>query len=58
MRQCICTLLPAHVNVLVTYGNTDSAGATSPLNPALTAHATRVRELVGLILSLPQWQFQ
>ena len=52
------TLLPEHVNVLVTYGNTDANGAASTLNPANSTHATRVRELVGLILSLPQWQYQ
>ena len=52
------TLLPEHVNVLVTYGNTDAAGAASTLDPANSAHATRVRELVGLILSLPHWQYQ
>ncbi len=52
------TLTPEHVNVLVTYGNTDTAGNPSVLNPANSAHAARVRELVGLILSLPQWQYQ
>lgn len=52
------SLLPEHVNVLVTYGNTDANGNPSTLNPALTAHAARVRELVGLILSLPHWQYQ
>ncbi|HAV61692.1 MAG TPA: hypothetical protein DCY13_04920 [Verrucomicrobiales bacterium] len=52
------TLLPQHVNLLVTYGNTDANGNPSTLNPANSAHATRVRELVGLILSLPHWQYQ
>jgi uncharacterized protein (DUF1800 family) len=52
------SLLPEHVNVLVAHGNTDFNGNPSTLNPALAGHAARVRELVGLILSLPHWQYQ
>jgi hypothetical protein len=52
------SLRPEHVSVLVAYGNTDANGNPSTLNPSLAGHATRVRELVGLILSLPHWQYQ
>lgn len=52
------TLLPEHVNILVNYGNTAPNGTASPLDPTNSSQASRVRELVGLILSLPQWQYQ
>ena len=52
------TLTPEHVAVLVEYGDTATNGTPSTLNPANSAHAARVRELVGLILSLPHWQYQ
>ena len=52
------TLRPEHVSVLVTYGNTAVNGSPSTLDPANGNHAARVRELVGLILSLPHWQYQ
>jgi uncharacterized protein (DUF1800 family) len=52
------TLQPEHINVLVTYGNTAFNGTPSTLDPTNGNHAARVRELVGLILSLPHWQYQ
>jgi len=52
------TLLPEHINVLVTYGNTATNGTPSVLDPANASQAARVRELVALILSLPHWQYQ
>ncbi|MBI1175861.1 DUF1800 family protein [bacterium] len=52
------TLMPEHISILVDYGNTAANGTPSTLDPTNTAHAARVRELVGLILSLPQWQYQ
>src|SRR5690606_11376550 len=52
------TLRPEHVSVLVTYGNTAVNGSPSTLDPANGNHAARVRELVGLILSPPHWQYQ
>ncbi len=43
---------------LVEFVSTDSRYNALPLNPARSSYERRVRELVGLMLSLPHWHFQ
>ncbi len=51
-------LSAANRRVLLTFATTDDNGNPLPFDPARTDYATRLRELVGLILSLPQWHYQ
>ncbi|MCC6232593.1 MAG: DUF1800 family protein, partial [Verrucomicrobiales bacterium] len=44
--------------LLIRFGTTDDAGNPLPLEPNRSDYAARVRELVGFILSVPQWHFQ
>jgi uncharacterized protein DUF1800 len=53
------TLSPANKDLLLQHLTTDEDGNPSPLDRANTEdYQRRVQELVGLILSLPQWHFQ
>jgi len=53
------TLSEDNKNLLLQYLTTDENGAPKPLDPADAADFEgRVRELVGLMLSLPQWHYQ
>lgn len=51
-------LSAAHKTVLINFATTNSAGQSTPLIPGNNDYLPRVRELVGLILSLPHWQYQ
>jgi hypothetical protein len=51
-------LSPADRALLLDYVTTDDAGTPLPLVPGRADFTRRVRELTGLILSLPQWQIQ
>ncbi len=44
--------------LLINFATTDDLGAPLPLDPSRSDYAARVRELVGLILSMPQWHYQ
>jgi hypothetical protein len=44
--------------LLIKFASTDDAGAPLPLDPQKSDYEARVRELVGLILSMPQWHYQ
>ncbi len=44
--------------LLVKYATTDDAGNPLPFAPTRSDHVARVRELVGIILSMPQWHYQ
>lgn len=46
-----------HIDLLVGFGDSTTSGP-SVLDPTNSGHHSRVRELVGLILSLPHWQYQ
>jgi len=48
----------ANQQVLVDFATTDVAGNPLPLEPARADFAPRLRELVGMIFSMPQWHFQ
>ncbi len=48
----------ANKEVLLKFVTTDDLGAPLALDPARANYETRVRELVSLILSMPQWHFQ
>src|SRR5690606_3897117 len=48
----------ANRDVLLTFANTDVNGAPLPLDPSRTDYEGRIRELVSLILSNPQWHYQ
>jgi len=53
------TLSEANRNLLLEYLMTNEDGAAEPLDRAdSAAFQRRVQELVGLMLSLPQWHFQ
>ncbi len=52
------SLPAASKQVLVDFANTDVAGNPLPFLPTRTDFATRLRELVGMIFSMPQWHFQ
>jgi hypothetical protein len=53
------TLTDDSRNLLLQYLTTDDNGAPKPLDPAdVEDFRDRVRELVGLMLSLPQWHYQ
>ena len=53
------SLSPANRELLLQYLSTDESGAAVPLNVRNAApFEQRVRGLVGLMLSLPQWHYQ
>lgn len=52
------TLTPDNVTQLIEFLSTDVDGKPSPLIPGSADYLTRMREFVGLLLSLPQWNFQ
>jgi len=52
------SMAPANRSLLIQFATTDDAGNPLPLVPTRSDFAGRVRELVGLILSMPQWHFQ
>ena len=45
-------------NILLKFVNTNVAERPKSLDPAAADYTQKVQELVGLILSMPQWQFQ
>lgn len=51
-------LTTANRELLIRFATTDDAGNPLPFAPARADYATRVRELVGMILSMPQWHYQ
>lgn len=48
----------ANRDLLLKFVTTDDAGNALPLDPARGDYEARVRELTGLILSMPQWHYQ
>lgn len=52
------TLPEAHRRILTAFADTDSRGNPRPLDPRRSDFERRVSTLVGLILSLPHWQYQ
>ncbi len=44
--------------LLAQFAGTDEAGRPKPLDPKAADYISRVQDLVGLILSLPEWQYQ
>jgi uncharacterized protein (DUF1800 family) len=52
------TLAPSNRTLLIQFATTDEAGNPLPLTPNRADFQNRVRELVGLVLSMPQWHFQ
>ncbi len=44
--------------ILLDFVNSNIVGRPKKLDPASSTYLDRVQELVGLILSMPQWQFQ
>ncbi|MGE3165562.1 MAG: DUF1800 family protein [Planctomycetota bacterium] len=45
-------------SLLLEFVETNNSGQPQALDPAATDYAQRVRNLVGLLLSMPQWHFQ
>ncbi len=45
-------------NILLKFVNSNAAERPKNLDPASADYTKKVQELVGLILSMPQWQFQ
>lgn len=52
------TLGEQNIQLLVQHAETDDSGSPRPLVPTARDYASRVRDLIGLILSAPHWQFQ
>ncbi len=52
------TLSPANRNLLIEFVTTDEEGTPRPLVPGRAEYFRRVEDLVGLLLSSPQWHFQ
>ena len=52
------TLSMANRNLLLEYATTSDTGADSPLVRGRADYIPRVQQLVGLMLSMPQWHFQ
>ena len=44
--------------ILLSFVNSNMVGRPQKLDPASSTYLQRVQELVGMILSMPQWQFQ
>ena len=51
-------LAPSNRDLLITFATTNDNGDPLPLDPARTDYQGRVRELVSLILSMPQCHYQ
>ncbi len=51
-------LAPANRSLLIQFATTDDSGNPLPMSPDRADFARRVRELVGLILSMPPWHYQ
>lgn len=51
-------LSASNKQILVDFASTDDTGKPLPFDPARSDYPTRLRELVGIVLSLPQWHFQ
>jgi hypothetical protein len=52
------SMSPSNRDLLIRFATTDDAGVPLALDSQRADYATRVRELVGLILSMPQWHYQ
>jgi uncharacterized protein (DUF1800 family) len=52
------TLSSANRSLLLEFLNTDYNGNALPFNRSRSDFRMRVQELIGLMLSMPQWQFQ
>lgn len=52
------SMSPANRDLLIRFATMDDNGNPLALDPQRNDYATRVRELVGLILSMPQWHYQ
>jgi uncharacterized protein (DUF1800 family) len=52
------TLGEENIQLLVHYAETDDNGEPLPLEPGNSDYASRVRELIGLVLSAPHWHYQ
>ena len=52
------TLPEANRLQLIEYAETDDNYNSRSLNPSRSDYDRRVRELIGLMLSMPQWHFQ
>ncbi len=48
----------ANRRILVDFATTDDTGKPLPFDPSRSDYAARLRVLVGMILSAPQWHFQ
>ena len=44
--------------ILLNFVNSNTVGRPKKLDPASSTYLQQVQELVGMILSMPQWQFQ
>ncbi len=51
-------MAPSNRHLLIEFATTDEQGNPLPLDPARSDYERRVRELVGLVLSMPQWHYQ
>jgi uncharacterized protein (DUF1800 family) len=51
-------MAPSNRQLLIQFATTDEQGSPLPLDPSRNDYQRRVRELVGLILSMPQWHYQ
>ena len=51
-------LTEAEKCIVIDYLETDLDGFPWPLDPDANDYETRIRDMVGFMLSLPRWQFQ
>jgi len=51
-------MAPSNRSLLIGFATTDEQGNPLALTPARNDYQRRVRELIGLILSMPQWHYQ
>jgi len=51
-------LTEAEKCIIIDYLETDLDGLPWPLDPDANNYETRIRDMVGFMLSLPRWQFQ
>ncbi len=52
------SLTEAEKCVVIDYLETDLDGMPWPLDPDASSYLTRIRDMVGFMLSMPRWQFQ
>jgi uncharacterized protein (DUF1800 family) len=52
------SMAPSNRSLLIEFVTTDDRGNPLPLSPQRNDYGRRVRELIGLILSMPQWHYQ